>query len=144
MSSFEFWHHHLGISVPDLEASIQWYGEKLGFKLEKRFRIEAIPASCAFIRNGSLRIELFMPDHPKPLPAERRAPDTDNLTHGNKHCAFIVPDVPALYAEFVKRGIDIVWIKKMPDGGAVFIRDNSGIILEFVQGTPAAPEPGVI
>jgi len=29
----------------------------------------------------------------------------------------------------------------MGDGAAVFIRDNSGIILEFVQGRPAAPEP---
>ena len=144
MSKFEFWHHHLGISVPDLDASIQWYGEKLGFELERKFRIEAIPASCAFIRNGALRIELFMPDQPKPLPPERRAPDSDNLTHGNKHGAFIVPDVPALHAEFVKRGVDIVWMKKMPDGAAVFIRDNSGVILEFVQGTPAAPEPGVL
>jgi methylmalonyl-CoA/ethylmalonyl-CoA epimerase len=138
MSTTEFWHHHIGISVPDLDATIQWYSEKLGFQLEKKFRIETIPASCAFIRNGSLRIEIFQPDNFKTLPAERRVPDTDNLTHGNKHGAFVVNDVPALHEEFKRRGVDIVWMKKMPDGAAVFIRDNSGILLEFVQGPKPA------
>jgi methylmalonyl-CoA/ethylmalonyl-CoA epimerase len=144
MGKFEFRHHHLGISVPDLDASIQWYADKLGFQLEKKFRIEAIPASCAFIRNGSLRIELFQPDRPVALPAERRSPDADNLTHGNKHGAFIVDDVPALHDEFRRRGIDIVWMKKMPDGAAVFIRDNSGVLLEFVQGARPAEQAGTL
>lgn len=133
MSNIEFWHHHVGISVPDLEASIRWYDEALGFKVEKRFRIEAIPASCAMIKNGPLRIELFQPDNPVVMPAERRTPDVDNLTHGNKHGAFAVNDVPALAEEFRKRGVDIVWVKKMGSGGAVFIRDNFGTLLEFVQ-----------
>jgi methylmalonyl-CoA/ethylmalonyl-CoA epimerase len=144
MSTFEFWHHHVGISVPDLDAAIRWYGEKLGFQLDAKFRIEAIPASCAFIRNGSLRIELFQPDHPQPLPAERRAPDTDNLTHGNKHGAFVVGDVPALHEELKRRGVDIVWMKQMGDGAALFIRDNSGVILEFVQGSPPAAQPAIL
>jgi len=26
----EFWHHHCGVSVADLEASIAWYGDVLG------------------------------------------------------------------------------------------------------------------
>jgi methylmalonyl-CoA/ethylmalonyl-CoA epimerase len=140
MSKFEFWHHHVGISVPDLEASISWYEKTLGFACEQRFRIEAIPASCAMIRNGPMRIELFEPDHPLPLPADRRTPDIDNLTHGNKHGAFAVDDVPALTEEFRRRGVDIVWVKKMGTGGAVFIRDNSGALLEFVQ----SPRPSQI
>ena len=144
MGTYEFWHHHVGISVPDLDASIRWYGDKLGFGLETKFRIEAIPASCAFIRNGSLRIELFQPDHPLALPIERRAPDTDNLTHGNKHGAFVVGDVPALHEELKRRGVDIVWMKKMGDGAALFIRDNSGVILEFVQGAPPAAQPAIL
>jgi methylmalonyl-CoA/ethylmalonyl-CoA epimerase len=144
MSTIEFWHHHVGISVPDLDAAIRWYGEKLGFQLDAKFRIEAIPASCAFIQNGALRIELFQPDHPQPMPAARRAPDTDNLTHGNKHGAFVVGDVPALHEELQRRGVDIVWMKKMGDGAALFIRDNSGVILEFVQGAPPAALPATL
>ena len=30
-----FWHHHVGISVPDIAASIAWYGDVLGFALEQ-------------------------------------------------------------------------------------------------------------
>ena len=80
-----------------------------------------------------MRIELFQPDNPKALPPERRTPDVDNLTHGNKHGAFAVNDVLALAEEFKQRGVDIVWVKKMGTGGAVFIRDNSGALLEFVE-----------
>ena len=138
MSKIEFWHHHVGISVPDLESSIRWYDDILGFTVERRFRIEAIPASCAMIKNGPLRIELFQPDHPKPLPDERRTPDVDNLTHGNKHGSFAVDSVPALVERFQQRGVDIVWFKTSTNsGGTVFIRDNSGVILEFVQ----SPKP---
>lgn len=137
MSRIEFWHHHIGISVPDLEASIRWYREILGFECESRFRIEAIPASCAMIRNGPLRIELFQPDHFTPLPEERRTPDADNVTHGNKHGAFAVDDVPALAEHFRQKGVDILWVKKMGAGATVFIRDNSGALLEFVQ----SPKP---
>jgi len=133
----EFWHHHVGISVPDLEASIRWYREILGFECEQRFRIEAIPASCAMLRNGALRIELFQPDRFRPLPEERRTPDVDNLTHGNKHGAFAVADVPALTEHFRRKGVDIVWVKELGEGAAIFIRDNSGALLEFVQ----SPKP---
>jgi hypothetical protein len=31
--------HHGGVSVPDLEASIRWYREVLGFEVEHRFEI---------------------------------------------------------------------------------------------------------
>lgn len=135
MDKIDFWHHHIGISVPDLEKSIQWYHDILGFECEKRFRIEAIPASCAMIKNGPLRIELFQPDNFKPMPDERRAPDTDNLTHGNKHGAFVVEDVFKLADHFRAKGVDIVWVKRMGPGvAAVFIRDNFGTILEFVEG----------
>ena len=135
MSKIEFWHHHVGISVPDLEASIRWYQDVLGFECEKRFRIEAIPASCAMIKNGPLRIELFQADKYKPMSDERRAPDTDNLTLGNKHGAFVVEDVFKLADHFRAKGVDIVWVKRMsPTQAAVFIRDNSGVILEFVEG----------
>ena len=41
MSALEFWHHHVGVSVPDLEASIAWYGHVLGFTLVRRLRIES-------------------------------------------------------------------------------------------------------
>jgi methylmalonyl-CoA/ethylmalonyl-CoA epimerase len=129
----EFWHHHVGLSVADLEAAVAWYGHVLGFAVEKRFSIPTIPAEVAMLRNGPLHVELFCVPGAKPLPDERRNPDTDLLTHGNKHVSFAVKDVQTFAIELQRRGADIVWVRKMPQGSNIFIRDNSGNLIEFVQ-----------
>ena len=92
--------HHAGISVPDLEASIAWYGEVLGFELSQRIAIDAIPAKVAMLKRGPLRIELFEVPGATPAHDDRRHPNRDPHTHGNKHVAFAVKDVDAMVAEF--------------------------------------------
>jgi methylmalonyl-CoA/ethylmalonyl-CoA epimerase len=129
----EFWHHHGGISVPDLDAAIAWWREVLGFELERRFPIAAIPAEVAMLRNGPLHIELFQVPGAKPLPDERRLPDTDVHTHGNKHVCFAVANVREFAHVLRARGADIVWVRDMPQGSGMFIRDNAGNLLEFVE-----------
>jgi methylmalonyl-CoA/ethylmalonyl-CoA epimerase len=42
MSNLEFWHHHGGVSVPDLDASIAWYRTMLGFEVEQRFPLPVL------------------------------------------------------------------------------------------------------
>jgi len=140
MSQLEFWHHHLGISVPDLEASIDWYGRVLGFELVRRQRIETIPADVAILKHGAMHIELFQSAGAKPLPPERREPDSDVGTHGNKHIAFGVADVDTFAQELRRRGADVVWVKHFPHGGAnIFIRDNAGNLIEFLE-APQDPQ----
>ena len=129
-----FWHHHAGISVPDLDASIAWYRDVLGFELARRFRIDAIPAEVAVVKNGPLHIELFQVPGAQPASPERRTPDRDLHTHGNKHVAFAVADVRSLAQELARRGAEIVWVKDFELGSNAFIRDNSGNLIEFVQG----------
>jgi methylmalonyl-CoA/ethylmalonyl-CoA epimerase len=140
MSQLEFWHHHLGVSVPDLEASIDWYGRVLGFELVRRLRIETIPADVAILKHGAMHIELFQSQGAKPLPPERREPDLDVRTHGNKHIAFGVADVDAFAQELRHRAADVVWVKHFAHGGAnIFIRDNAGNLIEFLN-APQEPQ----
>lgn len=129
----QFWHHHGGVSVPDLEAAIAWWRTVMGFEVAARFPIPAIPADVAMLVNGPLHIELFQVAGAKPLPDERRQPDTDVHTHGNKHVSFAVDDVREFAAELRRRGADIVWVKEMKHGSNIFIRDNAGNLIEFVQ-----------
>ena len=131
--AFEFWHHHGGLSVPDLDASIAWWKKVLGFEVERRFFIPTIPAEVAMLRNGPLHIELFMVAGAHALPPERREPDTDVHTHGNKHVSFAVDNAAHFAEELKRRGADIVWVKVMPHGANIFIRDNAGNLVEFVQ-----------
>jgi catechol 2,3-dioxygenase-like lactoylglutathione lyase family enzyme len=137
--TLQFWHHHGGVSVPDLDSAIEWWRSVLGFEVEARFPIPAIPADVAMLVNGPLHIELFQVAGAKPLPEERRQPDTDVHTHGNKHLSFAVDDVREFAEELKRRGADIVWVREMKHGSNIFIRDNAGNLIEFVQ----SPRPGV-
>ena len=131
--TFELKHHHGGISVPDLEASIRWFIEVLDFEVERRFEIATIPCKVAMMRRGELRVELFEVSDCNALPPERREPDLDVRTNGNKHLAFAIRNVDPVAEELRHRGADVVWVKRLPHGANIFIRDNAGNLIEFVQ-----------
>lgn len=127
---------HAGLSVGDLEASIAWYREMLGFEL---IRIVDIPAAeeagrVALIRKGDFILELFSLEAAAVLPEERRHPATDLLTQGVKHVAYAVSDIGALMAELKVKGVDLVWDVAVHDGTpCAFVRDNTGNLVEFVE-----------
>lgn len=126
--------HHCGISVPDLEASIQWYGQMLGFALEKRSTIEPIAAQVAILRHGDFRMELFEVENAQPLPDERRYPNRDLGTHGTKHIAFEVQNVETVVATLKQKGVDVAMDVFEIEGTRVaFIRDNAGILIELIE-----------
>lgn len=125
--------HHLGLSVPDLEASIGWYESVLGFRLEHRMTVDSIPARIAFLKRDDFRIELFEVEGAASLPDDRRIPNLDLRTHGTKHLAFAVEDVDALVQELSARGADVAMHIRVHGKPTAFIRDNAGNLLEFVQ-----------
>jgi methylmalonyl-CoA/ethylmalonyl-CoA epimerase len=129
--------HHGGVSVPNLEEAIAWYQQMLGFEVERRFPIPQIPASVAIIKRGALRFELFEVPNANPLPEDRRFPDRDNRTIGNKHVAFAVADVEALEQQLRAKGADIAMVVRAKHGSGFFVRDNAGNLIEFVT------EPGL-
>ena len=140
MAEIEFWHHHGGVSVPNLNEAIDWWREVLGFQCDTRFPIPSVPCDAAMLSNGNLNIELFEVPGAQPAPYDRSYPDRDLLAYGNKHISFAVEDVPAMAEELKRRGADIVWVKQFEDGRAnIFLRDNAGNLIEFVQ--QVRPQP---
>jgi methylmalonyl-CoA/ethylmalonyl-CoA epimerase len=124
---------HLGISVPDMDASLAWYQRVLGFELDFRVYLDIIPAHIAFIQRGKFRIELFQLDNAKPLPEERRLPNTDLQTHGNKHICFGVQDMEQMLVHLREQQADIVFTKVIQGTPTTFIRDNSGNLIEMIE-----------
>ena len=123
--------HHVGLSVPDLEASIKWYQEKLGFSLEKRIFLEQIPAKIAFLQNGKFRLELFEVAGAAALPEARRSPNQDLMTHGTKHLSLGVKDVRKAMEILKSRGVDVAMENVVEGKPMAFIRDNSGNLIEI-------------
>ncbi len=85
------------------------------------------------LKRDDLRIELFHVAGAKTAGEERRDPDTDAHTLGNEHAAFAVRDIAPVERELRARGVDIVFVKKHEMGANIFIRDNVGNLIEFVQ-----------
>jgi methylmalonyl-CoA/ethylmalonyl-CoA epimerase len=125
---------HAGICVADLEASIAWYGEMLGFTVDRIVEIPEDTGRLALIRNGDFLLELFCLPDSAPMPEERRHPTTDLRTQGMKHVAYAVPDIRALMEHLKAKGADVVWDVVLHDGTlCAFVRDNSGNVVEFVE-----------
>ncbi|WP_254222038.1 VOC family protein [Burkholderia multivorans] len=125
--------HHFGVSVPDLDAAVAWYDRMLGFTLERRLYIDKIPARVAFVRREQFRIEIFEVPGAAPLPDDRRAPNLDLRTHGNKHMCFEVPDVPRAVAALREAGADIAFELNVDGNPTAFIRDAAGNLIELLQ-----------
>jgi methylmalonyl-CoA/ethylmalonyl-CoA epimerase len=125
---------HAGISVADLEASIDWYWEMLGFSLEAIVDVPEDTGKVALLRRGLFLLELFWMPDASPLPDGRRYPWSDIRTHGIKHVAYAVEDIKGLMASLTEKGVDVVWDTRVHGGTkCAFVRDNTGNLVEFVE-----------
>lgn len=125
---------HMGVSVPDMEASINWYQDMLGFTLVSDKFIPQLPARIAFLECGEFSVELFQVEGAATLPEERRTPNLDIRTHGTKHVAFAVEDLCNLMKCLKAKHVDIAFDVFPMEGDLVaFIRDNSGNLIELIQ-----------
>lgn len=126
---------HQGISVPDADASIEWYRSVLGFRLVSDSVAAPLNSRIVFMELGGFQLELFeyLGADGKPLPPERREPNEDIKTCGTKHVAYRTDDMAALVRGFEEKGVDIVMPPfPMENDLVCFIRDNSGVLLEFI------------
>jgi len=125
--------HHFGVSVPDLESAIEWYRRILGFEPESQADIDKIPARVAFLRRGNFRIELFEVPGAAALPHDRRIPNLDLRTHGNKHLCFEVVNVAAAVAALRAATVDIAFEVVVDGAPVAFIRDVCGNLIELIE-----------
>lgn len=124
---------HVGISVYNMDEAIAWYKKNLDFEVVKDDYVPPLKARIVFIRYNDFEIELFQYDEPKKMPEDRLVPNTDLQTVGTKHVAFEVADMTAVKERLVKNGVDIAHEVTMEGNAVMFIRDNSGVLIELIQ-----------
>jgi catechol 2,3-dioxygenase-like lactoylglutathione lyase family enzyme len=126
---------HFGICVSDLERSLRFYCDALGFEKAESHEIGSefarlmefaeVDVTSQFIRRGPTAIELLAFRTPGPFgPSERRAVNQLGLTH----LSFRVRDVAGTAARMVELGGTIVESTKTTI-------DLGGTALEFVYCT---------
>lgn len=124
---------HIGISVYDMDQSVVWYEKNLGFKKIKDDYIPPLKARICFISLDEFELELFQYDDPKPLPEERLMPNSDLQTVGTKHVAFEIDNYDEIKNSFLENGVDIALETVMEGNNVMFIRDNSGVLIELIK-----------
>ena len=135
-TGFDISLHHIGISVANLDESIAWYRDMLGFEEVMRMDqgVTEDKMSIGHIRRGNCYIELFQVEGSKPLPEYRRDPNADFGVQGLKHFALQVSDVQAAVKELKAKGVEIAFGPVDTPGVCfVFIRDNTGNAFELIE-----------
>lgn len=129
--------HHFGISVSNLEETVRWYVEKLGFQEAYRYTLPEPEAHVAFLTLSGFRVEIFEVAGAEPMPQSRRNVATDLHIHGLKHVTLRTTDLVAAMNGLKQRGVDFVTdITEVPNSQGerfAFFQDNNGILIELYQ-----------
>ncbi len=121
---------HTSITVRDMDASIRFYTENLGFRLVKRQEVPENNAEIAFLEDGETphQIELTF------WRSKREYVEGDQLDH----IALQVNDVEKVVEELRRKGVTV---KKEPyslsagKSRIAFITDPNDIWIELIQRT---------
>ena len=125
--------NHFAISVADLEESLAWYERVFGFRVLDRSEIPGTGVQVSHMQAPGFLLEVFCAPGSNPLPEDRKIPNRDFLTQGNKHISFGVPDAHVLLPEFERLGVHVAFIAEVDGTYGVFINDNTGNLIEIFE-----------
>ena len=136
---------HFGICVTDLERSMRFYCDGLGFEPAERYDLEDWPDSgldrglevqapvklvSQFIRSGGMGIELLFFDSPTPS----GTPSATRGQIGITHLSFYVDDVDVAAARLVECGGTLLEeTRSNPGVDLVFLADPDGTRVELMK-----------
>ena len=141
--------HHMGLQVADLDRSVAFYRDVLGFTVifawnpQAEYIRELVGYPDADIHAAVLRLPgsevvLELLEYRN---VERTPVDTGTANPGTAHIAFFVDDLDALYASLTDKGVASVSPPVTPTigpnrgGRAVYMKDPDGIRVELIQTT---------
>jgi len=121
------------LSVADLAASTQWYGEKLGLDIVLEVPSQGGTA-VTVLEGGGLTVELLRHDSARPLATACPGVRDPQSVHGIVKAGFVVKDFDDVVAELRARGVEIAFgpfPASAQQRANVLIRDNSGNLIQL-------------
>ncbi len=129
----KFKYHHTALTVNNIEDTIKWYKDNLGFSVTHEY--EMYGGKKAILLLDEIRIELFdFGKANKPLPDYRKELMEDLHTIGTKHLSIEVDDLKQTVSSLKNKGVEVRDIAEAGFGGTfTFIKDCNGILIELYQ-----------
>lgn len=130
--------NHFGHCVTDLDRSVRFYCEGLGFREKHRTAVPDSPTArllridppvgltAVYLEKDGTVLELLAFDRPGNPPARARPLNEPGLTH----MSFCVADVAAARAEVERLGGEVLADTDL--GAALFVRDPDGQLIELL------------
>lgn len=118
--------HHVSLTVADLDRSLAWYAEVLGFEEMRRVTVDVLEKAL-MTRDGLIVTFVAHGELAKPGPFDERQCGLD-------HLSFALPDRAALdawVAHLDAHGVERGEITQAMLGTMVAFRDPDNIALEF-------------
>jgi len=120
---------HVGLTVSDLNRSVDWYNTYFGFKEIKRFEKEVLEIkAAAVISLGAAQIELIQPQSPMSMDAPNGSLIEALRPKGANHIAIGVDDIEECYLQLTKNGARM--ITEIMGGKMFFCEDPDGTVIE--------------
>jgi methylmalonyl-CoA/ethylmalonyl-CoA epimerase len=125
---------HLGISVSNLEESVKWYTETLGFEPVKR--LDRSEVRVAIVEYQGFGVELIEVKGSSKYPLAWKEPGPQHQIQGIVHFAFRVNDLDATEKVLRDKGARFACQPTVLEGLGIryfHIFDNDGNLIEFGQ-----------
>ncbi|MGI4821648.1 MAG: VOC family protein [Janthinobacterium lividum] len=132
--------HNLAFTVSDLEKTIQWYGDTLGFEVLNRVSFAAIGAQVAFLQKADVRLEVLQAPGGFRISEMFADAPAHLLPIGNKVLVLQVNDLHTATLELEEKGVTFAWKEVDLTGDGIFstmIRDSDGNFINIFQRAPA-------
>jgi catechol 2,3-dioxygenase-like lactoylglutathione lyase family enzyme len=137
--------HHVGISSSDLDRSVRFYRDVIGFEVVFESRVQGprpeidelldlkdVTVRIAMLKTGTGFLEIFEYESPTPRAAEAQRPVHD---HGINHITLSVTDIDGEYARLKAAGMVFhgAPMKSRMPVRAVYGRDPDGNAIELLE-----------
>lgn len=123
--------YNVAISVPDIDRTIKWYEDKLGFKLQNRRKVST-GIEIALIEKNGFYLDIIRIANSKNVEGTPKAPPDHLSIQGLRNIVFWVDNLKATDAQLKARGVQLIWESKfIPEvkTSVTNFRDNNGNLI---------------
>ncbi|HEY9206516.1 MAG TPA: VOC family protein [Candidatus Methanoperedens sp.] len=128
---------HIGIMTNDLQKSVEFYTDVLGFSVSSRIEMAEAGLSVVFVEKDDGKIEL-MEYRGKNVPKRSKGIEIKvggNLIPLNDHITFSVDDIEATVTQIKEKGLVFHLEPIQLEGGMKLasFKDPDGVLIELVE-----------